>query len=156
MRHAVLGSAVGALTCLAAVALACRLRRRYVLVTVRGESMEPTLGHGDRVLADRTRIGDIRVGDVVVLEPGRPRPVLAVPGSRPSTAEPAYWMIKRVVAVPGDPVPPGSVPARHATPDAVVPRGKLVVIGDNAAASSDSRQLGYFHVEQVLGVARRR
>jgi hypothetical protein len=92
----------------------------------------------------RTRVGGIRVGDVVVLEPGRPRPVLAVRNSRPSTAEPAYWLIKRVVAVPGDPVPPGSVPARLATPDAVVPWGKLVVIGDNASASSDSRQLGYY------------
>jgi signal peptidase I len=127
-------------------------RRRDVLVTVRGESMEPTHRHGDCVFADRTRVGDIRVGDVVVLEPGNPRPV---PNSRPSTAEPAYWMIKRVGAVPGDPVPPGSVPARHATLNAVVPWGKLVVAGDNGSASSDSRQLGYFHIEQVLGVARR-
>jgi signal peptidase I len=151
-QHTFLGVAAGAMTCLAVAALACRLRRRYVLVTVRGESMEPTLRHGDRVLADRTRIGDIRVGDVVVLEPGNPRPVR---NSRPSTAEPAYWMIKRVVAVPGDPVPPGSVPARHTTPNAVVPWGKLVVAGDNGSASSDSRQLGYFHIGQVLGVARR-
>lgn len=155
MRHTVLGTAVGAMTCLAIAALACRLRQRYVSVTVRGASMEPTYRHGDRVLADRARIGDIRVGDVVVLEPGRPRPVLADRNSRPLTAEPAFWMIKRVVAVPGDPVPPGSVPARHAAPDFVVPRGRLVVIGDNASASSDSRQLGYFHIEQVLGVARR-
>jgi signal peptidase I len=152
MRHTFLGAAAGAMTCLAVAALVSRLRQRYVLVTVRGESMEPTLRHGDRVLADRTRIGDIRVGDVVVLEPGNPRPVR---NSRPSTAEPAYWMIKRVVAVPGDPVPPGSVPARHTTPNAVVPWGKLVVAGDNGSASSDSRQLGYFHIEQVLGVARR-
>jgi signal peptidase I len=147
MRHTLLG----AMTCLAVAALACRVRRRYVLVSVRGESMEPTLRHGDRVLADRTRVGGIRVGDVVVLEPGRPRPV---PNSRSSTAGPAYWMIKRVVAVPGDPVPPGSVPARHTTPNAVVPWGKLVVAGDNGSASSDSRQLGYFHIEQVLGVVR--
>lgn len=94
MRRTFLGAAVLATTCLAAAALARRLRRRYVLVTVRGESMEPTFRHGDRVLADRTRIGGIRVGDVVVLEPGRPRPVLADRNSRPPTAEPAFWMIK--------------------------------------------------------------
>ncbi len=155
MRLQFLGTVASALTCLAVVATACRLRRRYVLVTVRGESMEPMFSHGDRVLVNRSRVADIRVGDVVVLKPGRPRPVLAVPGSRLSTAEPVYWMIKRVLAVPGDPVPPGSVPKRLATPGAVVPDGKLVVIGDNAAASSDSRQLGYFHIERVLGVARR-
>jgi signal peptidase I len=153
MRRTFLGAAVVATTCLAAAALARRLRRRYVSVMVRGESMEPTFRHGDRVLADRTRIGDIRVGDIVVLEPGRPRP--AVRNSRLSTAEPAYWMIKRVVAVPGDLVPPGSVPSRLVTPNTVVPWGRLVVAGDNGSASSDSRQLGYFHIEQVLGVARR-
>lgn len=156
MRLPFLRTVAGALTCFAVVATACRLRRRYVLVTVRGESMEPVFRHGDRVLADRSRVADIRVGDVVVLEPGHPRPVLAVPGSRPSAVEQAYWMIKRVVAVPGDPVPPGSVPERFAAPGAAVPDGKLVVMGDNAAASSDSRQLGYFHIERVLGVARRR
>jgi len=155
MRQPFLGAAVVATTCFAVAELVRRLRQRYVLVTVRGESMEPTLCHGDRVLADRTRVGDIRVGDVVVLEPGRPRPVRAVRNSRPSTVEPAYWMIKRVVAVPGDRVPPGSMSARHATPNAVVPHGLLVVAGDNGPASSDSRQLGYFHIEHVLGVARR-
>jgi signal peptidase I len=186
-RRTFLSTAVVAMAILAVIALACRLRRRYVSVTVRGESMEPTLRlvggpgslgvprneraqYGDRVLADRTRVGDIRVGDVVVLEPGRPRQDLAMHRSRTSIAEStngqssttppscnrtAYWMIKRVVAVPGDPVPRGSVPSRHAAPNAVVPRGRLVVIGDNASASSDSRQLGYFRIEQVLGVVRR-
>ncbi len=110
-QHTFLGVAAGAMTCLAVAAPACRLRRRYVSVTVRGESMEPTLRHGDRLLADRTRIGDIRVGDVVVLEPGRPRPVR---NSRPSTAEPAYWMIKRVVACPAIRCRP--VPCRRGMP----------------------------------------
>ncbi len=115
-----------------------------MVVTVRGDSMEPALRHGDRVLADRADMSAVRVGDIVVLEPGR--------ATNRSTA---YWMIKRVVAVAGDRVPPGSVPARSAARDTVVPCGMLVVAGDNAAASSDSRQLGYFPIEGVLGVVRR-
>ncbi|WP_307805400.1 S26 family signal peptidase [Streptomyces spirodelae] len=39
-----------------------------------------------------------------------------------------------------------------AFPAAPVPRGRLVLLGDNAHHSVDSRQLGYFPVARVLGV----
>jgi type IV secretory pathway protease TraF len=48
------------------------------------------------------------------------------------------------------------VPDGIRVPDAVVPRGKLVLLGDNAGASLDSRMVGYFSAALLLGrVARR-
>ncbi|MFF7095447.1 S26 family signal peptidase [Streptomyces rubradiris] len=120
--------------------------RRLLVVTVRGTSMTPTHHHGDRLLVRRTRT--VRRGQVVVAL--RPR-------------SPAVWredrhsplIVKRVAAVPGDPVPPGSVPPRAEDHEGRVPPGRVVLLGDNTAASVDSRQLGFFPLDDVLGVVTR-
>lgn len=118
--------------------MALWVRRRLVLVTVEGTSMEPTLHPGDRVLVHRRPLSRVRRGDVVVIEP---------PDRRRRE-----WHIKRVLALPGDPVPRG-IPA----PAGVlrVPPDALVVLGD-AAVSSDSRQHGFFSAADLLGVMVRR
>jgi signal peptidase I len=154
---------VVALASLVAAALAVAvavdlLRRRFlVVVVVDGQSMTPAYHPGDRVLVARARLGRrVRPGRVVVVEePDRehgwdrlPPPDGRVDGRR--------WYIKRVVAVPGDPVPAqvaGAVGASSA--DARVPDGRIVVLGDNAD-SEDSRTLGYFPLDRVLGVVVRR
>ncbi len=46
----------------------CLLRRRLAVVTVVGPSMQPTLAPGDRVLARRVDPGDVRVGQIAVIE----------------------------------------------------------------------------------------
>jgi signal peptidase I len=66
------------------------------------------------------------------------------------------WMIKRAVAVPGETVPPDSVPADVEGSEGRVPDGMLVLLGDNRKDSFDSRQVGYFPSDRVLGVAVRR
>ncbi|MGW6914674.1 S26 family signal peptidase [Kitasatospora sp. NPDC054939] len=117
------------------------LRGRWVVVTVRGASMQPTLRAGDRLLVRR---GPVRaVGDIAVL--GR-----AVMGPD----EPAYfeWIIKRVAAMPGDAVPHGSVPPSAVAPGGTVPPGMLVLLGDNPTQSFDSRRFGYYAAAEVLGV----
>ena len=123
------------------------LRRRLVAVTVQGPSMAPAYRHGDRVLVVRTKVDRLRRGQVVVVE--RPRP----DGSwRPrSSAAPPRWMIKRLAALPGDPVP-----ADLATDATAVPPGMLVLLGDNEESSYDSRQVGFFPAERLLGVAVRK
>src|SRR5262245_21067214 len=73
------------------------LRRRLLLVTVQGRSMEPTLAEGDRVLVRRRLPARIRRSDVVVLR--RPPGAVVV-----DVAGAAELLVKRVVALGGDPV----------------------------------------------------
>ncbi len=137
---------------LAAVTVgACALRRRIAVVTVSGSSMQPTLKSGDRVLIRRARFGQLRAGQVVVIE--RPRQDKGVAGLLPRWP-PARrgWMIKRVAALPGEPPPTAVLTAMARSAEPVVPAGKLVVLGDNAARSLDSRHFGYIPAERVLGV----
>lgn len=117
------------------------LRGRWVVVTVRGASMQPTLLGGDRVLVRR---GPVRaVGELAVL--GR-----AVMG--PEDPDFFEWIIKRVAALPGDAVPRDLVPSLAEVPETTVPPGRLVLLGDNQAQSFDSRRFGYYSTAEVLGV----
>lgn len=111
------------------------LRARFVAVTVTGASMEPALTSGDRVLVRRAPLARVRPGQVVVI---------ANPAGDPP------WLVKRAAAVPGDRVDPAWLPAGH-TPERV-PAGALVVLGDNATASYDSRRAGFFPATALLGV----
>jgi len=126
------------------------LRRGLVVVTVRGASMEPTYRDGDRVLVRRRYVPT--VGQVVVVE----RPMHhgdwpAPPAARGSHTE---WLIKRVAAVPGDPVPRDRVPALADAPEDRVPPGMLILLGDNREASFDSAHIGYIPADRVLGAVR--
>ncbi|GAA4972456.1 S26 family signal peptidase [Actinoplanes utahensis] len=137
----------------AAALTVVRLRRRYVVVGVEGNSMEPTLGADERVIVHRVRPSALQVGDIVVFE----RPTRDAGGESwawrsavPDVTD-RHWMIKRLVALPGDPAP--EVMPAGAGP---VPSGALAVLGDNRAASIDSRTFGYVPLDRLLGVAVRR
>jgi signal peptidase I len=116
------------------------LRRRLLVVTVIGVSMEPTYRSGDRLLVRRSRLKGIRTGQIVVVQ---------VSGAATGDTT-AGRLVKRAVAVPGDPVPP-QIPI----PDQVVPEGRLLVLGDNPAHSDDSRRLGYIPADALIGVVLR-
>lgn len=131
------------------------VRRRITLVTVVGESMRPTLAAGDRVLVRRARLGQVRRGEVVVVEePGQGGTWASPPPRGPASQH--RWMIKRVVALPGDDRPEASLSAAARQQGPRVPDGKFVLLGDNPARSYDSRQLGYFPDDRLLGVVLRR
>jgi signal peptidase I len=124
------------------------VRRRWTVVRVRGSSMEPALHDGDVLLA-RRRAGRLpRRGDIVVLR--RPA-IVPVPngavtvhgGPRAASGAGERWLIKRVVAVPGDPIPP-DVPSSLRGP---VPAGMVVVLGDRPGL--DSRLFGPAPVDTV-------
>jgi signal peptidase I len=151
---ALLGAA--ALAVGAAVALG-RARRKWTVVTVDGPSMEPALRSSDRVLVRRRTAGcSPCAGQVVVFQSPvegmtwetAPLPVRGV-GS-------AHWCIKRVAAAPGDPVPLEIAAGAGLPVGAPVPAGKLLVLGDNRAASFDSRRWGNVPLDRVLGVVVRR
>ncbi|MEV4258987.1 S26 family signal peptidase [Spirillospora sp. NPDC049652] len=157
-RTAPVAGALGAVG-LGAVALGAAgawARRRLVVVTVDGWSMAPTFRDGDRVLVRRRALADVRRGDVVVLEPPDTPDYRSAPPSGTASAAVAdgtggpVWNVKRVAALPGDPVPSG-VPGEGGT----VPSGRLVVLGDNPD-SVDSRQRGPYPGDRLLGVVLRR
>ncbi|MEU9557954.1 signal peptidase I [Streptomyces fumanus] len=115
----------------------------YRPYTVPTDSMTPTIGTGDRVLAQRVDGTDVRRGDVVVF--------------RDSTWADAP-MVKRVVAVGGDTVsccehgklqvngkeidepylPAGTSAQSAGFPTVTVPEGRLFLLGDERRTSLDS------------------
>lgn len=123
--------------------------------TMQGSSMAPTFGTGDRVWINR--LASPERGDVVVIE------VRALDGRE---------VLKRVVATGGDIVEIDSCEllvngsrAERPTPAAgisqcggdfgpvAVPEGHVFVLGDDLAASQDSRQFGTLPEPAVVGVA---
>ncbi|MGW0435780.1 S26 family signal peptidase [Micromonospora sp. NPDC003197] len=85
------------------IATSVWLRRRLLIVSVVGRSMEPTLRSGDRVLARRVSLAAVRRGDVVVVA----APAQMTAGSSEPQAGSPGLLIKRAYAVPGDPGDPG-------------------------------------------------
>ncbi|MFC7387625.1 S26 family signal peptidase [Sphaerisporangium rhizosphaerae] len=135
------------------------IRRRYLVATVEGPSMEPTLRSGDRLLVRRTR--QVRAGQIVVVKIPNPPAVDGLPpGLDPGDADKVpersdpgwHLLVKRVVAVAGDPVPRRAFPALRDVPGAVVPPRALVVLGDNPDTSWDSRDFGFVRDDQFIGV----
>lgn len=129
------------------------LARCLVVVTVQGLSMLPTYRPGDRVLVWRGRIPGR--GRVVVVERTAPERTVwdtepAGLGCGSADLSSRRWLIKRVVGLPGDPVRRGEqTPADLA--DDRVPAGNLLLLGDNAKVSLDSRRIGFFPEDRVLG-----
>ena len=133
---------VAMLAIAAATLLAGTVRRWLVSWTaVTGHSMVPTLRPGQRLFTLRAwAVRRLRRGDVVVLGSG----------------ELGFDVVKRVVGLPGDRVhiAPEGVVTVNGTPLAEpyvafpggpgglfhVPPGRVLVLGDNRAASSDSRR----------------
>jgi signal peptidase I len=130
------------------------VRRRILIVTVDGDSMWPSFAPGDRVLVRRTMPARLRPGQVVVVE--LPDEDGRWPAMARGTVTSRQWAIKRVAALPGDPRPDDCPPATAGQPEPVVPPGSLVLFGDNAAWSHDSRHIGYFPADRMLGVVVRR
>lgn len=129
--------AAAAIIPMAACALAVVLaRRRFVVVTVAGTSMEPTLRPGDRVLVRRRGRVPLQVGDIVLF--------------RDPDGQQA---IKRVAALVGGAVPESVRPITGGTD--VVPPGMLVLLGDGAR-SGDSRQWGFVPADRALGLVVRK
>ncbi|WP_433371892.1 S26 family signal peptidase [Streptosporangium sp. CA-115845] len=144
----------GAAVAVTAVAGLVAARRRYLIVTVNGASMHPTFLDGDRVLVRTGGARTPRRGDVVVLwtppsEAGWDAPPPSAGPVRNSRS------IKRVVAVPGDPLPRAAEEACGRPAGTPVPTGRLVVFGD-ARHSYDSRSWGFLPVERLVGVVVRR
>ncbi|WP_198675951.1 S26 family signal peptidase [Kribbella monticola] len=122
------------------------VRGHYVVITVDGSSMEPAYRPGDRLLVRRTSADKLRRGDVVVVtaSPSTSPPFGAVGDRR--------WVVKRIAGLPGEVVPPE---VARRVPQLTVPAGQLILLGDNAANSVDSRTAGGYAIDRLLGVVLR-
>jgi signal peptidase I len=131
-----------------------RWRSRFLVVTVTGSSMQPSLRPGDRLLVRRTPLNRVRVGQVAVLR----TPELPASKIRLGLVAdaPGGYLIKRVAAVPGDRVPESCrTPANPRLPE-YVPPGSFIMLGDNPRRSYDSRLAGLIPADLLFGVAIRR
>ena len=103
---------------------------RYVVYIgyVPTNSMEPTIMAGDKIFGSRI-LGELEVGDVVVFEFGD------------------TYMVKRIVAVPGDTL-------KINTEEIKIPKDCYYVLGDNRCSSFDSRywQDPFVHQEKIIAV----
>jgi len=135
--------------------------RMYVfrVAHVSGDSMQPTLSDGDRVILNRAAVvfGEPQTGDIVAY---------------PYPGNPAEYHIKRVIAVYGDLVDfrdgrfvvNGSILTDSFSDDEIwyvgntefpliVEEGRVFVLGDNRNASKDSRHstVGTISNDDILG-----
>lgn len=145
------GMATAALAPAGVAAIAVAVRQRFVVVRVSGRSMLPTFQPGDRVIVQRGKRRSAQRGQVVVFE--WPRNGRWQTGRLPRPGQ-CEWLIKRVTAVPGDPVSE-DVAYQAGAVEGRVPDGMLVVIGDGRF-SIDSRSFGFLPADRVLGVVVRR
>lgn len=134
----------------------------FITIPVKGQSMEPTLQHEDRVLL--YKVGKYKHGDIVVFDSGK----------KNSDGSPRYF-IKRIIGLQGDtieikeasdgefyvykngeklvekyldqPLPRKQVDAR------VVQEGEFYYLGDNRANSTDSADGEIGKIGNILGRA---
>lgn len=147
-------------------------------VRVQGESMQPTLNDGDRVLLRPFTGGGLPHRFALVVgrfEAGGPRVVkriIALPGDRVQIRRDSAGHVRVEVQPGGDgswrqvenpawavrdwaegtACCTGDGKATDAAVPVVVPAGMLFLLGDNAAASRDSLSLGWAPAELVQGV----
>lgn len=140
----------------------------FAPVSVEGDSMNPTLGHEDRLLLNK--VSSIDRFDIVVF---------------PAPEDPDKQYIKRVIGIPGDeisyrdqvlylngrPVEEAYVDLSQESDEVAayynsdfslqtlevvegverVPEGSYFVMGDNRVNSKDSRSFGFIDIDSVIG-----
>lgn len=109
--------------------------------------MAPALQPGDRLLVLRLR-RCARVNSIITLR--APPQVQLPPG-----ATAGDWMVKRLVAVSGAPMPSEVVCGHPTFAHTTVPTKSIVVVGDHPE-SQDSKQWGPIASDLITGVVVRR
>ncbi len=127
-----------------ALVLVWQLRRRYLVVTVFGHSMMPTLRNGEKLVARRWRGAALARAQIIVFVPPLP------PERRDSDVA---YRIKRIVALAGDPAPPWLPPLAGGSRLIRVPPGMVAVLGDHPC-SEDSRSYGCVPEASILARVR--
>ncbi|WP_426570855.1 signal peptidase I [Aquihabitans sp. McL0605] len=151
--------------------------RTFVLQTfwIPSGSMEPTLANGDRIVVNKLsyRLHDVRRGDVVVFDrpanlgPSYPKDfvkrVVGLPGDHVSITD-------GVVHIDGKVLPEPYIHGKVTTPQVscpitspltgigttegvTIPKGSVLLLGDNRTDSTDGRCFGTIPVDRIVGRA---
>jgi signal peptidase I len=123
------------------------VRSWLLIVEVKGDSMEPRLVAGDRVLAIRTSARVLAVGDVVVARPPNSNWAWKSALAADSLHQLPKYVVKRVAGLPGY-RPPGDPHSTNLRPP--VPPNHVYLVGE-ADASVDSRFWGPVPYSHVVG-----
>lgn len=145
---------VGLLFLASAAGITLVVRRVLVLVEVQGDSMCPTLTNGDLALAVRTGTWLTHRGTIVVAHSPDWRESADTGRLDECGQVITPWVVKRVAALSGDPIPNVSLPdaslPRTPEPTGMIPFDRCYLLGD-AAACVDSRLWGPVPKSLILG-----
>lgn len=127
----------------------------FRLGAVRGVSMQPTYEDGQAVLVlRRTWLNSgLKRGDVVLVQHGRDvliKRIYRLPGEEIDERVTAFLRISSIYDLSDyyEQVPGKNV---EQPPRLIVPQGFVVVLGDNARQSEDSRQFGPVPIRDIIG-----
>jgi signal peptidase I len=126
-------------------------RARWLILTVQGESMDPTLKDGQRIVARKVRRHprgrrDFGRNDIVVFR-------LSERFIRRHDSANLPLRVKRITSIEGDPMPDWAQSHSWANGSTHVPQGKVLVLGDKAN-SQGSPQLGFIDAASIIAVVR--
>ena len=138
--------------------LLCSIAAQGQQLTVRGNSMQPTLLHGARVRLD-TQAYQHRAPqrlDLVAVTVGKHKPLMvkrlmAVEHDRVNIRDGALWVNEQKVSTIINMNKAIVLQTQLARYDNKLPANTMIVLGDNQAASYDSRQLGLISQSQLQG-----
>lgn len=143
------------------------LLRQFVFtpVIVKGDSMDPTLADGERVIALLNR--DIKRFDIVTFpapdeaDKNYIKRVIGLPGEEVEYREGALYINDKLVAEPyleefeqqiSDGLPLTLGPNQETSFSfGTIPEGKILVLGDNRRISKDSRSIGLIKEDDIVG-----
>ncbi|WNS76803.1 signal peptidase I [Bacillus sp. DTU_2020_1000418_1_SI_GHA_SEK_038] len=133
---------------------------------VEGESMEPTLENGNKLIVNKigTQIGELHRFDVIVFHHSKEedfvKRVIGLPGDKVEYHNDELYINGEKVYEPylekfrkeafGSMLT-GDFTLMEAAGAETVPEGKIFVLGDNRAKSWDSRHYGFISADQVVG-----
>ncbi|MCE5037647.1 signal peptidase I [Staphylococcus auricularis] len=138
--------------------------------TIKGDSMDPTLKDGERVIVNMIgyNLGGLEKGNVIVFHADQSsdyvKRVIGMPGDKVEYKKDQLYVNdkkveepyldynkkrKQVEYITANELDVSSLP--NSNGEEKIPKGKLLVLGDNREVSKDSRSFGLINEDQVVG-----